>query len=161
MKISFKLDYKYVLIITFCFVGVLGVFLKLEMIGNKNTQDVKVVNIDVQSEEVATGYIVSKGYKIVSFEGIIDKSLKLPIKLEKNIKTYKYIVTNHPLQKIYKGGKNEIEVYIVVDNEKVIMAYSSPILDNPKVLKQFYTIDGKPLIEDPKIVYPDDATTNE
>lgn len=81
--------------------------------------------------------------------------------METNFKTYKYIITDHPLEKIQNGSLTKIEVIIVIDNGEVILAYSSPVVDNPKVLKQFYTIYGKPLIDDPKIVYPNDDKKNQ
>jgi len=124
-------------------------------------KEVKVVNIDLQNEDIAKSYIISKGYKIVSYEGVMDKNLKFPVKLDTNIETYKYIITNHPLEKITEGSKNKIEAYVVINNGEVILSYSSPVIDNPKVLKQFYTIDGKPLIDDPKIVYPNDNKKNQ
>lgn len=160
MKINWRFNIIFILFIAFCFMGILVNSLNLKF-SSKYNKEIKVVNMDYQNEDIAKSYIISKGYKIVAFEGVIDKNLKLPIKMETNFKTYKYIITNHPLEKIQNGSSTKIEAFVVIDNGVVVLAYSSPVVNNPKVLKQFYTIDGKPLIEDPKIVYPNDDKKNQ
>ncbi|WP_300380518.1 hypothetical protein [Clostridium sp.] len=115
-------------------------------------------------ETIEETYIKELGYKVVSYEGELDKytldkdmlksgTENIPyqqiwslqeIKPEdyfgKEIITKKYIVKNHPLQEICE----ETLLYLMINEEKIIGGYSFPNNDS---VGGVYSIDGKTIKE--------------
>lgn len=127
-------------------------------------------NKSITGEEKTAGdYIKSKGYKITSYNGEIQKYIlekkdllfgkteTIPYRqmwavqnvepdnyFGKEITIYAFTVKNHPLQKKDSNAKNGVNLYIMMTNSKVIGGYSFP---NAKVHGAYCTLDGKTLEE--------------
>jgi len=108
----------------------------------------------------ALRFIEDKGYKVVADgtktpDYILTKDdlIKLPYMqywgvqkvnplnyTNKTIQTYRFIVTNHPLDTLIGNSKKQTIVFIMLGDNRVIGGYSIP--DNSSV-GSVYSIDGK------------------
>ncbi|SDJ86934.1 hypothetical protein [Paenibacillus naphthalenovorans] len=122
-------------------------------------------NKSVDEREVAQ-YVNSKGYKIISFKGLIHKYNLDKSKLMENaestqyrqawsvqkvapenyigkeISVYASTVSNHPLENKYNV---KINVYIMMSDGKVVGGYSFP--DIAGMVGSYYSLEGKTMEE--------------
>jgi hypothetical protein len=120
-------------------------------------------------EKTAEEFIKSKGYKITSYKGKIEKYTLEISKLQpgntecipfmqmwavqkvepdkyfgNEITIYAFTVKNHPLQKRDSNAKKGVNLYIMMTDSKVIGGYSFP---NADVKGAYSSLDGKTLEE--------------
>lgn len=111
-----------------------------------------------EDEKTAINFITSQGYKVVAQNGKTDKYILEKSKLYggteslpyqeawsvqniepdkffgKEISVFRFIVANHPLQKLNKHAENGVILYIMMSENKVIGGYSYPFGNSNEIL---------------------------
>lgn len=155
----------------------LSVNQNIKSLNGKTLSESIVKRFSITGEEklLATKYLDSKKYNILSYNGQVDdyllkKDMLLTMPyvmywsvqstdavnyIGKEIKVYKFTVNNHVLDNA-KGNENKSTfVYVMICDNKVIGGYAFPNYSETMIGDWPYSLDGKTLEEETGMSYPD------